>query len=338
MLFFFTKEFRANKSPWKQYVVELILAFVISLIVLNAGYAFEGTFASLSDYGWKSEFFNAIKSSFAGGIPLPLPHLYLSAIDEQFFNRNVFVYYLNGNLSKSGWASYYWFALLLKTPIPLLAASAAALVLAFRRKAGFIERILWASPAVFMFVFTLYVRIDMGIRYLYPMMPFLFVLGGVAIAKLSEKGRAGTVVATVICVWYCLSIATTFGNGLAYFNEFAGGPAGGHRYLVESNLDWGQNLVRLKKYVDENKPEPLLVYNYGLVPPAAYGIEKAGWVPCRPTSAVIAISVNYLKGVDPFQHRGKECFSWLAERKPVATLGNGLWVFDTRNDKNIKVR
>ena len=41
-------------------------------------------------------------------------------------------------------------------------------------------------------------------------------------------------------------------NYLAYFNEAAGGPAQGWRWLVDSNVDWGQELPGLKRYMDTN--------------------------------------------------------------------------------------
>jgi hypothetical protein len=276
-----------------------------------------------------------LKNSFAGGIPLPLPHLYLDAFDLQFFSKSKtpFVFYLNGELSRRGWPGFYWAALLLKTPIPLLLASAAALAGAFRRGAGFKERILWLAPAAFLLVFTFFVRVDLGFRYLLPIVPFMIAAAAGAIGRFSSRGRAAAVATILLCLWYGSSIFTSFGNGLAYFNEIAGGPAGGSKYLVESDLDWGQNLVRLKDYLDRNRPGgPLLVSNYGLVPPSVYGIKSEA-APCQPARALIAVSVNYLKGIDPFLLRRKDCFDWLSKRKPAAVINGGLYIYDTRQDK-----
>lgn len=336
LFYFFTWEFRKSGRSFLPYAGWFAIAMIAALFVLNAGYGFRQVGISLSASDWRSGLFNSLKDTAMGRVPLPFPRLYLDGFDLQFLSKakTPFVYYLNGELSRRGWASYYWIALLMKTPIPLLAAAVAALIGTFRRGTPFKERILWGVPAVFLFEFTFFVRIDMGMRYLLPIVPFLIVLAACAFGRFALRGRTAAVAAAVLCLWYGASIFWTFGNGLAYFNEIAGGPGGGHKYLVESNLDWGQNLARLKEYVAEKQPSPLLVSNYGLTPPAAYGI-KAGWVPCEPVRAVIAVSVNHLKGVDPFQLRSKECFRWLAERKPVAILGYGIYVYDTRDDRNI---
>jgi hypothetical protein len=333
VIFFFTREFKSAGRSKLLYAGWFAAALIISVFVLDAGYGFRQIGMPLSAFDWQSGLFNALKHSPSGRVPMPFPRLYLDGFDLQFLSKakTPFVYYLDGALSRHGWASYYWVALLLKTPIPLLAGAVAALFGAFRRGASFKERILWSVPIAFLVEFTFFVRIDMGLRYLLPIVPFLIVLAACAFERFAARGRGAAGAVVVLCLWYSVSIFWTFGNGLAYFNEIAGGPGGGHKYLVESNLDWGQNLVRLKEYVDEKHPAPLLVSNYGLVPPSAYGI-KAGWVPCEPVRAVVAISVNHLNGVDPFQLRSKECFSWLAERKPAAVLGYGMYIYDTRNE------
>ncbi len=336
LIFFFTREFKGARRPWMLYAGGFIVAMSIAVLVLNMGYAFQNTLEPLSANAWRSGLLKSAAQSPLGRIPLPLPRLYLDAFDIQFLNKSrpLFTYYLNGELSHAGWPSYYWVALLLKTPVPLLLGSLAALIHAFRKDAAFRERALWGVPVLFMLTFTFFVRIDMGFRYLLPIVPFLIVSAAIAFKRFAARGGAAAAATALLCLWYASSIFTTFGNGLAYFNEFAGGPSGGHRYLVESNLDWGQNLLRLKQYSDEHPSRPLLVSYYGLVPPSVYGIE-AGWLPCEPVRALVAVSVNHLKGIDLFQHRSKECFSWLAKRKPDAILGGGLFIYDTTKDDEI---
>lgn len=334
---FFSKEYKSGKFRWTRYAGGTLAALVIALLVLNAGYGFDKTLLPLSASDWDSNIFKTIKNSFFGKIPIPLPYLYLDAFDIQLRNKSqtLFVYFLNGELSRRGWASYYWFALLYKTPVPLLIACCAAFFAAFRRNASLCERALWIAPAAFMFTFTFFARIDMGFRYLLPIVPFMVVLAAGTMARAAEKKRIPAAVVVILCLWYGSSIFRTFGNGMAYFNEFAGGPAGGHRHLIESNLDWGQNLIRLEKFIGEKQyTGPLFVYNYSLVPPQAYGMESFD-VPCEPVRGLVAISVNFLQGVDPLRHRGKTCFRWLSQRKPTATLGHGLYVYDTNDDSSI---
>ena len=39
----------------------------------------------------------------------------------------------------------------------------------------------------------------------------------------------------------------------AFFNRAAGGPANGPRYLLDSNLDWGQDVKKLKAWLAESR-------------------------------------------------------------------------------------
>jgi hypothetical protein len=85
--------------------------------------------------------------------------------------------------------------------------------------------------------------------------PFLFVAAGVAAATFaSTRHRRWVVIA--LCAWYGGSVLRVHPQYLGYFNELAGGPSGGWRYLVDSNLDWGQDLRALKQWMDDHGVAP----------------------------------------------------------------------------------
>jgi hypothetical protein len=328
-----SNECRNGKHTRLRYVNGTLAALAIALLILNVGYGFDRTLLPLSTHEWKSGLFNTVKYSPFGKIPIPMPYLYLDVFDLQLQKKSgsLFVFFLNGELSRRGWASYYWIALLVKTPIPLLLGCAAALFGTFRKNASLSERLLWIPPAAFMGVFSLFVKMDMGIRYLLPIVPFLVVLAAGAMSRFASKRGWRTAAVVVLCLWYTSSIFRTFGNGLAYFNEFAGGPAGGHRYVLESNLDWGQNLIRLRNYFDEKQYHwAIYVDDYGLVPPQIYGINAFG-IPCVPVRGTVAVSVNYLYGVGPIREPTKECYDWLKSYKPEKIIGNAIYVYNTRS-------
>lgn len=275
----------------------------------------------------------SLGSSFLGKIPIPLPQTYVNAIDYLFAKKSTyFTYYLNGQLSTEGWKIYFVEAVALKYPIPMLLLLIASIPKAFKKSAKFAERIMWLPIMAVFILFSIFIKVDNGVRYILPVAPFMIVMASGRISEMfSGQNKAVKSAAIALLAWHSISFLQSPGNMLAYFNEAAGGTSGGRRYLVESNLDWGQNLIRLKEYSENNEKKPLLLYNYGLVPSTAYGF-KSGWAPCRPTRAVVAISANYLYGIDPFQKRSKECFQWLSELKPVHVIGGGLLVFDTRNE------
>ena len=70
---------------------------------------------------------------------------------------------------------------------------------------------------------------------------------------------------------------------LAYFNQVVGGPRQGHHYLVDSNLDWGQDLKRLKAWMEEHKVGSVMLSYFGMTAPEFYQIEYE----CLPSFGVL---------------------------------------------------
>ncbi|MFH1569273.1 MAG: hypothetical protein ABIL09_14860, partial [Gemmatimonadota bacterium] len=258
--------------------------------------------------------------------------------------------YLMGSLSTRGWWYYYSVALALKTPIPTMLPAAAGAVGLWRRgPAVRLELAFLAGPvAVFAAAFTLSPGKDIGVRYLLPVYPFLYVLAGQAASAALDLGRAvaspgrwRAIAAAGLCAWYAVGTLSHHPHHLAYFNELAGGPRGGHRYLVDSNLDWGQDLKGLKRYMDERGVKRIALSYFGTVDPALYGLEY-DWLPSyllprRPTEAsgeppqrgLVPVSVTNLAGVylDLDGSMGR-FFDRLRRLEPVATIGYSICVYD----------
>lgn len=304
------------------------LACAVALLVVNAGFGFEGSFRPLANSGAQSPLLSALANGLMGRVPVPLPALFVDALDAQLFKKELyFDYFLLGRLSKQGFPHYFIVALVLKTPLPFLALVACA---ALRRGARFKEIALWIPPLLFLLAFSLWIKVDLGVRYMLPAMPFAAVLAAGALERVRCWRPAP---AAALLALHCAALMFVLGNPLAYFNSLAGGDARKRLLLVESNLDWGQNLVRLKRYMDDNGIESVRLASYTLAAPAAYGIESQ-WAPCEPAPGVIAVSANHLAGVDPFLNRPRDCFGWLLNRRPTAILGHGgLYVYDTRDIK-----
>ena len=181
---------------------------------------------------------------------------YFSGMEEQ--NRMIgegLPAFLNGTVSRhGGWWYYYLFAFLVKVPIPTMILLAIGLVAAARaglRGSGDVRWLL--LPAIGVFVaFSLLTRVNIGIRYILPAFPFLFILAGRA-DFLWERGRvAGKLLLLLLMIWLAAEIGFIYPHCHSYFNQFVGGPKNGYRFLVDSNLDWGQDLKALKRYMDES--------------------------------------------------------------------------------------
>jgi 4-amino-4-deoxy-L-arabinose transferase-like glycosyltransferase len=256
------------------------------------------------------------------------------------------VSYLAGQLSERGWWYYFPAALALKTPAGTLLLVALGVVAASRRGAGApSERSgrRWATllvagfPLAFLAVAATS-SLDIGLRQVLPVYPSLLILAGGGVAAcLRWRRPLGTVLALAALVWVVTSSVRVAPDYLAYFNEPAGGPARGLRWLADSNLDWGQALRRLPGWLEQRGIREVNLCYFGTADPDAYGLA---WVPlpggttyARPVSPPalpghVAVSATHLAGV----HHSPELRAWyralLARGRLVGVVGHAIHVYE----------
>jgi hypothetical protein len=264
--------------------------------------------------------------------------------------------YLNGELSRTGWYHYFLVLLPLKLPLGLMAAALLACCTGALCRAPR-TAFLVVPPLVF-FALASYSRVDLGVRVVLPVLPFLYVIAaglirprsGSCPAQSAQRGRkpgaccrcAGRALLGACVAWAAVSAARSDPHPLAYFNELAGGPRGGIRFVADSNLDWGQALPQLQHYLDTTGTGAVYLSYFGTDRPEAYGIrfqplptygrvgDPGGEViPADAPRHVLVVSANNLLGIylnDP------DAFAWLRSRAPTAVLGGCLYVFDLTGD------
>jgi Dolichyl-phosphate-mannose-protein mannosyltransferase len=214
------------------------------------------------------------------------PEAYLNGIAVARLTAYPRLAFLRGQYSDTGFRSYFLWTFLLKTPLVTLAAFAAAAWLAIGRGE------LWARGVVFLALpvavyggVAVLSAVNIGHRHLLPVYPFLYVLSG-ELGRLwarlgSRRRRAiGVVAAAAILASAAVVFAPpwrpalVYPHYLAYFNELAGGPRNGYRSLVDSNLDWGQDLKDLKRWLEaRGVTEPVNLCYFGTADPLYYGIS-----------------------------------------------------------------
>ncbi|MFA5138007.1 MAG: hypothetical protein WC728_02150 [Elusimicrobiota bacterium] len=238
------------------------------------------------------------------------------------------------HLSTGHWA-YFPTALLVKTPIPVLALCFAGCF--FKTREAFW---IFIPPAVYLAA-AMACPTQIGIRHLLPVIPFMLLLAGLGAAELCSRKRGKTLV-LALGLWAGVSVGASSPHLLAYFNEAVGGPARGYRVLVDSNLDWGQALPDLGRYLRREGSPTIFLSYFGTADPAAYGIR---YVPVlfpphvdRPGNAegwdasgrvLFAVSATNLQGVY-FSDPG--LLGWLKSRKPVRTFGYSIFLYDLADD------
>ncbi len=237
--------------------------------------------------------------------------------------------FLMGQHSQKGWWYYFFLAFAIKTPLPTLVLLAETLSLALRDHLTTKRReyVLYVPVAAFFFV-TLFSFLSIGYRHILPVLPFLFVIVSRVVTWGSRRWMRIALI--VLCLWYAVGTIGIHPHYLAYFNESVGGPDNGYRYLVDSNLDWGQDLKNLKAYLDENGIEEIYLAYFGSAPPSYYDIQALSLPEDRPddletrSPSVYAISATLLQG----GYLGDtEAFSWLRAYEPFAKVGYSIFLY-----------
>jgi 4-amino-4-deoxy-L-arabinose transferase-like glycosyltransferase len=242
-----------------------------------------------------------------------------------------------GRHADGGWWYYALMSLLLKTPAPsLLLLGASAIRLARRRnRSRWLDESFVVLPPLAVIAFFSFQHQSIGLRYVLPALPFLFVFASGVLATGRPRGLARVALAGLLA-WVLAASLSIYPHYLAYFNETVGGPARGYRYLVDSNLDWGQDLEGLAKFMRERDIERVHLSYFGTDSPARYGI-RYDWLPSYhlerpnrtrefhiPHRGWFAISATHLQGV---YLPDRDIYAFLREQEPVARIGYSIFVY-----------
>lgn len=336
---------------------------------------------------------NRFKGTLLGQIPVPLPRYYVTGFDEQKLEadgvRARFIVdppelgdamgragdvvhgypvYLDGVLRDRSWWDYYLRALAYKLPEGtwlLLVLSFWVLITATRNRARWADELaLWLYPVIALGVMSFATNINLGLRYVLPALPFLFVGVGKVVPWVGTLGRGARVIAATVVVCALLELAAaTFlihPHHLAYFNWISGGPDRGSEHLIDSNLDWGQDLVGLREWAREHAAnERIGVAYFGQINPDIFALrgDPLDWFlpPARPgtmpnpppehllggrgselTPGVYAVSASLLRGLDwrvyapgrrsPFQAK-RGAYRYFEGERPIDAIGHSILIY-----------
>src|SRR5205814_1112626 len=181
--------------------------------------------------------------------PLPMPSFFLGNLYLSVRAATGQVAYLNGHLSGSGWWLYFPEALAVKSTIGfLLALTAAQVFFAIGPRRRPLRSCILLVPSAVYFVIAMHSRYQLGIRHLLPILPLMYLF----IAMHLSSGRRAIALLSLILL-AGIETAAVHPDYLAFFNIASGGPRNGERYLIDSNLDWGQDRWRLTKWMKSDE-------------------------------------------------------------------------------------
>ena len=259
--------------------------------------------------------------------------------------------FLLGEFSDSGFLLYFPIAFLTKTPLLTLVLFVLSLVLLLflansRRKAVFL-----LIPILFYFLVSMQSALNLGYRHLLPILPFIYVLiSGLAGQdvqawlqtrfKINAQRfvRIGVVVAVLLMLLVTVVIHPHY---LSFFNVVAGGPGNGRNILLDSNIDWGQDLLRLREWMADNDVDEVNLAWFGTADPDYYGINYtplpgfprpqflSQWTqppfdPTNPAPGIYAISASNLWEL---QFDDKNVYSWFRAHQPDDYIGYSILIY-----------
>lgn len=242
--------------------------------------------------------------------------------------------FILGQLSDKSISWFFPVAWLLKTPVTiimLVLTSIAGLLVRWPKekdKKWLIAIIL--TPIIFYWGMTLKGQLNIGIRHLLPTVPFVLLLIGWFIQPyINGKTKWPKITLGLLLIYLVGSTLVNYPNFIAYFNEFT---PRDQRYqrLVDSSLDWGQDLLRLKKYVDDNNIKSIKVDYFGGSVPSFYIPQSKEWhANYGPTVGWLAVSATFYQSsklTGPAE--GRWSYNWLDSYQPKAIIGGSIIVFN----------
>ena len=249
--------------------------------------------------------------------------------------------FLLGDYSTFGWWTYFPVAIALKTLTVLLVLLAAVLLTTAGRQ-GVLQNfngafVVW--PIVFFLTIAMAAAVNIGLRHVLPIYPFLIVLGAAGAHSLfAGRPQRYRVVLTVITLAAFLETAWAYPDPLTFFNIFAGGPRNGFQSLADSNVDWGQALKPLGAWMKEHNVQRINLAYFGTADPKYYGMDvRYLWGTIAPDVSpaqqsppelpgYVAVSATLLDGV-PFDSRMREFYKPLRDRVPAADIDGSIKVY-----------
>jgi 4-amino-4-deoxy-L-arabinose transferase-like glycosyltransferase len=258
---------------------------------------------------------------FARDLDLPAPRFFFGLLEVARHDRDGHAAYLLGQVSETGWWYFFPVALGVKTPLPFLALVLAGAALTIFRRGQ------WQVTAIALLMLGILMRshINIGVRHALPIYVPLAVLAGAAIVFLWSRLSTRIIVAA-LSAWILVGSVLAHPDYLPWMNAIAGKHP--ERFLLDSNLDWGQDLLRLSRECRRLGIPFLRVNLYGTTNLRRIGLPPAipmdpyvahpGWHAISETRIVTA------QLYDPWSYR------WLTDNYSYRRIGKSIRLYFVR--------
>jgi 4-amino-4-deoxy-L-arabinose transferase-like glycosyltransferase len=284
----------------------------------------------------------------AGHIRLPAPEFFDGISVAMAHNTQGHGAYLLGESSTKGWWYYFPEALSVKTPIAFLILLLLGLwpCWKYRSKAGYF---LPAAFSLGILLTGMSGNVNIGVRHILPVYMGFAIIAAVALSRLMQRGPMQLCAAAALVLWMAISGVARHPDYLSYFNEFVRSEP--EKVLVDSDLDWGQDLKRLSKRLHELGVKKIAIESFGVpsietlyhLPPSEpvnYMYPTQVWTVIHPTIAYTSDHTFHTTmggtDFDSIAKAAEERRPWFLKIDPTERVG-ALLLFKTPEERVVSV-
>ena len=335
----------------KRILLQILIVVCLVWVMVNAGYRFQRPPVVPGDVQWvearSPDAFGEWMTFFQLGSRIVPTYYLFGQYNVMLHNRDGHATSLLGQYGTRGWWYYFPVAFALKTSLPFLIVTLAALAWILWRLFGKRDtRILWLLVPIAVYAaLSMSSHINIGIRHFLPVYPFLFIAGGVVLERLLRiRYPRHLAIGLVVLAfgWMSAEALRVYPDYIPYMNQLAS--AHPHWwYLSDSNVEWGEDGRALAEYLHaRGETEVVGAVSGGWGSLGQYGITyhdifpKPG-VPV-PNTRYVAIGASFLNGSTNLileDENGnaisdEQRVNYLAAyrtRQPEAVLGNSIYVY-----------
>ncbi len=286
----------------------------------------------------------------AARLGLPAHPYWVGVADVAAQSSNGRPSYILGAVSKQSHWFYFPLALLVKSTTGAVLTILAAILWGLstcriRRPGNFSSEtdaaVIWIVLgswfAVYLFA-AMNSGLNLGVRHVLPIVPVLYLASTTILHRLAHSERPDRLRLYGLARGVVLALVAgetllAYPYYLPFFNFASGGSSQGHHYFLDSNLDWGQDIIRLANYMQQRPKTAVCLAQFGNTPARYFGMAerpaptREQWLAGEASDCLIAVSATYLFGL----YVGEERFRWLRQIKPSAVIGYSIYVYDLRN-------
>jgi 4-amino-4-deoxy-L-arabinose transferase-like glycosyltransferase len=279
---------------------------------------------------WAAYFFSFGKVP-ETSLSLPAPELWDGIRFALYHSNKGHAAYFMGEIRNTGWWYFFPVLLAVKTPFAWLVLAVFGLTVSWGRR---MQLAYWLPVAFSLGVLlpAMTSHVNIGLRHILPIFASLAILAAIGLQRLLERGYtakwAGPL-ALVLVGWIAVSGLAHHPDYLSYFNELAGERP--ERIVVDSDLDWGQNIIRLARRMKELNASQVAFTDFNLRPehlmfwPGLPPVQEIN--PLRPSQGWSAVSPSlWMLRQYGLNYRDPRVQPWFAYYRPVEKVGT-LWLY-----------